>query len=301
MKTIGKILMWLFLWPILLPIWLWRRGKAGKVLAGVWALLFLCLVVAAMASFRQTEDQVATTQPTSPSSATGEPTAVSTAAERKDTSAPTATPVPTDTPTATNTPTPTSTPTATGTSTATPATTATATLTPTATATPTATLTPVATSTPTVMPTSTPTATIAPAMTGLVSGALGLSRNQWEQNHVRGVTDVGFTEYDDGQYSILFQGDLIGHIERNYRKTQVSLDVARKDATALIPEDSRLVETYSPPNLPELVVDLYHSESLKGRFPGDVWIGGEPGDFIAVYGVFDGKVPRTVIALGNNP
>jgi len=33
----------------------------------------------------------------------------------------------------------------------------------------------------------------------------------------------------------------------------------------------------------------------------DVFTVGAPGSFIAVYGVFDGRVPRTVIATGNNP
>ena len=43
------------------------------------------------------------------------------------------------------------------------------------------------------------------------------------------------------------------------------------------------------------------SESLEGRFKSDVWPDGEPGNFIAIYGVFDEKVLTVVIGTGDQP
>lgn len=44
MKFLLKIGMWLFLWPVLVPIWLWKRGKLGQVLAGIWSVFFFVLI-----------------------------------------------------------------------------------------------------------------------------------------------------------------------------------------------------------------------------------------------------------------
>ena len=151
---------------------------------------------------------------------------------------------------------------------------------------------------PTTAPSEQPVAT----PDDLQSGGLGLSREAWEQAHAQSGTGPGpYINYDGGTYSITFVDGNLQHLERNYGADQPSLADARSAGALLIPADSQLVRSYSPEGLPELIVDLYLSESLKGRFESDVWIEGEPGNFIIVYGVFGGKVPRIVIGTGNNP
>jgi len=241
------------------------------------------------------------------------------------------TPVPltaTYTPQSTETPVsePTTTPTSTMAPTATAAPSATATEEPAATAThtptetlvlQTATHTPQPTDTRVPEPTSTPTSTMAATATAMpsatptevptgeatpyASGGLGLSKEQWEEEHVETRRDGMFVDYDDGRYSVIFIEDKVNHVELNFADTQPTLAEARELAGSLFPEDADLVETYSPEGFPELTVDLYMSASLQERFDSNWFTGGEPGNFIAIYGVFDGKVPRVVIGLGNNP
>jgi hypothetical protein len=74
------------------------------------------------------------------------------------------------------------------------------------------------------------------------------------------------------------------------------------ESKSLIPPDSQLVETYSPDGRPETIVNLYMSESLKSRFQTpELWNGGDPGQFIVFYDLFDFGVSRMVINAGNNP
>jgi len=164
-----------------------------------------------------------------------------------------------------------------------------------ATAVPEATGTPRPTDTPTMEPIPSPTFELFP------SGGLGLSRTEWEQQHTPGDTTLGMVEYDDGRYSVMFTDGKAHYLERVFTDDQPALDQARAEAQTLFPHDSQFLETYSPEGMPELIVDLYSSESLKERFDADVFIGGDPGSFIAIYGVFDGRVPRIVLATGNNP
>jgi len=135
----------------------------------------------------------------------------------------------------------------------------------------------------------------------LESGGLGLSKVSWEIQHSPGETWAGYIDYDNGKYSVMYIDEKVSHLERNFSDQLPTLAEARSETEALIPSDSQLLETYSPEEMPELIVDLYMSQSLTDCFPVDAFVGGEPGNFIAVYGVFDGKVPRTVIGLGNNP
>jgi len=121
---------------------------------------------------------------------------------------------------------------------------------------------------------------------GYASGGLGLSEADWEGS----TTD-----------SVQFRNGNVWYLERTFDDQGLTLEAARAEGAALMPADSRLVETYSPEGTPELVVDLYVSESLKERFESDVWVGGEAGNFITIYGVFDGVVPRVVLATGNQP
>jgi hypothetical protein len=180
-----------------------------------------------------------------------------------------------------------------------------------ATVVPEATETPRPTNTPTVEQTSTPepeptqTPTVepipSPPFEPFPSGGLGLGKAEWDQQHTEGDTTYGLVAYDDGRYSVIFVDDKIQYLERVFVGDQPTLDEARAEAETLIPEDSQFLETYSPEGFPELTIDLYMSESLRKRFDADVFIGGGPGNFIAIYGVFDGRVPRIVIATGNNP
>ena len=162
-------------------------------------------------------------------------------------------------------------------------------------------------STPTpVPPTPTPVPPTATPAAGLsvddfASGGLGLSQSKWEQAHVQSSTGPGWINYDDGRYSVTFMDGNVWYLERNFTGDQLTLDKARVEGASLIPEDSELVRTYSPEGFPELIVDLYLSESLKNRFESDVWTKGEPGNFIVIYGVYDERVSNIVIGTGNNP
>ena len=162
----------------------------------------------------------------------------------------------------------------------------------------------------TVSATNTPYATPKPVLTGtrLVpstpsfrSGGLGLIKTSWENEHILGEDWIDYTNYDDGKYSVMFIAERVRHLERNFSGDLPSLAEARGETAGLIPSDSRFLETYSPEGMPELIVDLYISQSLADCFPTDTFIGGEPGNFIAIYGIFEDKVPRIVIGLGNNP
>ena len=156
---------------------------------------------------------------------------------------------------------------------------------------------PTPTDTPEPQPTNTPEATLEP----FPSGGLGLSRAEWDQQHTEGDTTFGMVEYDDGKYSVTFADGNIQYLERVFTDDQPPLDAARAEAQTLIPEDSQFLETYSPEGFLELTVDLYMSEALRERFDANWFIGGDPGNFIVIFGVFDGRVPRIVIATGNNP
>ena len=99
----------------------------------------------------------------------------------------------------------------------------------------------------------------------------------------------------------MFAEDKIIHLEKSFGDDKPSLAQAREHAEDMIPSDAQLLETYSPQGLPELTVDLYMSEYLKDRVAPGWFLGGEPGNFIVIFGVFDGQVPRIVVATGNNP
>ena len=133
------------------------------------------------------------------------------------------------------------------------------------------------------------------------SGGLGLSRAQWGKKHKETSTDGICVEFDNGEYAVTFIDGRAEHIERTFAGDKLTLDDARRHGKDLFPFDAQFVETYSPEALPELTVDLYMSDSLKERFDSDWFTGGEPGNFIAIYGVFDGRVPSVIIATGNNP
>ncbi len=48
MRGIGRIGLWLALWPVLFALWLRRRGRRGRVLSSVWIgfwVLVICLAI----------------------------------------------------------------------------------------------------------------------------------------------------------------------------------------------------------------------------------------------------------------
>jgi hypothetical protein len=88
------------------------------------------------------------------------------------------------------------------------------------------------------------------------------------------------------------------HFEQTY-DSPIGIVAARKQVQPVLPTDAQLVRTYNPPAVPELTVDLYNSAWLKDRYTS--WPGGDPGDFIVVYGPSSIAVSRIVIACGNQP
>lgn len=53
MRRFLKVCLWIVLFPLMLTIWLWRKGKLGKVLAGVWVLLVLIFSLPGPSSVEQ--------------------------------------------------------------------------------------------------------------------------------------------------------------------------------------------------------------------------------------------------------
>lgn len=278
MKLLGKILAWIFIWPLLLPIWLWNRGKLGKLAA-------LCYVVVGIGFAALTSDPSATNT----LATQDEPLAVSDIAAQEPDDLIEATVTETATPTSTNTPVATNTavPTATDTSTHTPTSPPTHTPIPTNTDTPSPTHTPF----PTATATPTPTTTYA-------SGGLGLHQTEWEAQYGSGTPDVFGTKYAD--YTVLFHNQQIWYIERQW-ENPVPVDDIHDEAGQLIPLDAQLVDTYSPEGRPETTVHLFFSESLKARFDNGVWTGGKPGNFGIQYNDYGEGVTRMIVATGDNP
>ncbi len=144
---------------------------------------------------------------------------------------------------------------------------------------------------------------------GFSSGGLGLSQLDWAQGHIETSLDyqVIGTGYDN-KYDVMFQAGNVWVIERQWGSNELPLiDVVEAESKTLIPSDSQFIETYSPIGRPETTVNLYFSESLKSRFKnedssfGNWWTGGEPGNFTVQYNVYDGRVGRMIIGIGNNP
>lgn len=337
MRILVKVILWLFLWPFLLPWWLWKRGWLGKIIASMWVVFLLLIGFALQAGEESSRNEI--TQVT-PSSATSKVVALSTDAptftplptetpmpSRIVTSTqqlttvisptlllsetptsiviatntvipPTATPsytrLPTDTPTIPPTPLPTDTSshTPTATNTPPPTQTATFTITPSPTSTPlqTATSTNIAIQTPTIVEESM-----------VISGGLGLSKEEWESQHTQTGSDILGPVYDD-QYIVGFRGNRIWYIERQWSsENAVSPQEVETVSSTLLPGDNQLVTVYNPSGRPETTVRLHMSEALKISFAEDDFVGGELGNFTVQYNTFDGQVTRMIIALGNNP
>jgi endonuclease YncB( thermonuclease family) len=151
--------------------------------------------------------------------------------------------------------------------------------------------------TDTLVPTLPPTAMSSPTPVPYASGGLGLSRSEWERVHGAGTAADFGVEYEQGRYIVQFQDDRVWYIERQW-SSPVLLEDAQAQGVQLIPHDSQLVQSYSPENLPELVVDLYQSDSLAPLFAN--WAGGSAGRLEVVCGVLPDGVGRMVISIGNS-
>jgi hypothetical protein len=134
-----------------------------------------------------------------------------------------------------------------------------------------------------------------------ISGGLGLSKEEWESQHMQTGSDILGPVYDD-QYIVGFRGNRIWYIERQWSSANaVSPQEVEKVSNTLLPGDSQLVTVYNPSGRPETTVRLHMSEALKIRFADDDFVGGEAGNFTVQYNTFDGQVTRMIIALGDNP
>lgn len=105
MGRILRIGLWLVAWPIMLPIWLWRKGSVGKGLAVVFGVFF---VMAAALTPGGDQDKEDTPTPMEAAVATSAPTVAAADVVDPPTETPTVeqvAPTPTDTPTPTETPT----------------------------------------------------------------------------------------------------------------------------------------------------------------------------------------------------
>jgi uncharacterized protein YraI len=153
--------------------------------------------------------------------------------------------------------------------------------------------------TPTKTPTPikrTPTATpVAKAL--FASGGLGLDKTSFEKTHTATGKDTIGIVYDANLIVAFNEDDKVWYIEQQWSDADAkTIEVWSK---MLMPTDATLIKTYSPTGRPETTVMLYMSESMKDRF--DLWVGGEPGNFIVQYNTYSGRVTRSIISVGNNP
>lgn len=283
MKGCSKTAMWLVLWPFLLPFWLWKKGKIGSALAGIYVLFVLFVVVVAATPTPEAQ----------PSEEAGAPQLLA----QIDTPAPTATATtapPTET--ATSEPTATSVP-ATDTATSRPPTETFTPEPPTATFTPAP---PTATFTP-LPPTNTPLpiATFTPVPVGpvLPSNGIGITRAAWEEEHGTGVGDFG-TSYENNRYWVLFYEGRINHLE-----VSLPQPVSRSDAQVLakqfMPADAERVDVIQDDA--ERYIEHWFSQALAESYPDGLYIEGAPGDFIVLYRLYEGTVSSYIVGTGLNP
>jgi len=143
-------------------------------------------------------------------------------------------------------------------------------------------------------------------------GGLGLSKTEWEVLHKQtnkeslGYTPIGIPY--DNKYDIFFMDDRVWFIQHQYPEdAPATIKTIEEESKAIIPLDSQLVNTYSPPASPETIVKLYFSEHLKNtinesKLNESWWDNGEPGNFIVLYHDYgDGIITDIIIGPGNNP
>ena len=122
----------------------------------------------------------------------------------------------------------------------------------------------------------------APAAPSFASGGLGLTRAEWEKSHGQPSQSSIFLEYDGGRLVVgLLEGN-VWHMERVWmRGDAVSLENARNEARAFLPEDAEQVQSFDRGD--GRIVDVYRSASLNDRFSSAAWNGGKAGTFSIQY------------------
>lgn len=146
-----------------------------------------------------------------------------------------------------------------------------------------------------------------PPAPAYASGGLGLDQTEWERGHGTGKPDNAsspmFYGYEDGKFQVQFSKVRSGNVEYIERvwgdRNAVPIEEARQESKQFIPADAKFVKSYTSRS--GSTVDLYASESLKGRFTDEDWTGGKPGDFIILYRNQTGKTTTFIISTGNNP
>lgn len=157
-----------------------------------------------------------------------------------------------------------------------------------------------------VVPQPTPSAPTA-STPAYASGGLGLDRADWERSHGSGTPDNPGSPmlfgYEGGKFQVQFSSVRSGNVEYVERvwgdRNAVPIEEVRAESKQFIPADAKFVRTYTSRS--GSTVDLYRSESLKGRFSDDDWTGGKPGDFTILYRNQTGRTTTFIIGTGNNP
>lgn len=146
-----------------------------------------------------------------------------------------------------------------------------------------------------------------PSGPAYASGGLGLDRADWERSHGSGAPDNPSSPmvfgYEGGKFQVQFSSVRSGNVEYVERvwgdRNAVPIEEAREESKQFIPADAKFVKIYTSRS--GSTVDLYKSESLRGRFSNDDWTGGKPGDFIILYRNQTGRTTTFIIGTGNNP
>ena len=122
----------------------------------------------------------------------------------------------------------------------------------------------------------------APAPPAFSSGGLGLTRAEWEKAHGQPTRSSIFLEYSGGRLVVGLLESNVWHIERVWmRDDAVSLETAREEVKAYLPEDATQVNTIDRGD--GRIVDIYASPKLTGRFGPTAWNGGKEGTFSIQY------------------
>jgi hypothetical protein len=141
----------------------------------------------------------------------------------------------------------------------------------------------------------------APARPAFASGGLGLTRDEWEAAHGEPSRTSIFLEYAGGRLVVgLLEGN-VWHIERVWpRGDAVSLEAARSDVSAYLPQDATQVQSVDRGD--GRIIDVFSSAQLSSRFASTAWNGGKSGTFSIQYrfrSAADRMVTSAMFRLGD--
>lgn len=140
------------------------------------------------------------------------------------------------------------------------------------------------------------------SLLGKESGALGLSRSDWERHHGSAIAeDSAYARYhlDDADVFLNFvHGGGATYVLVKYStKDKVALEVARSFARTLVPVDSTLIRTYFPEE--GGTADSFISDALTHL--DEDWEGYPSGSFTIWYSIGEGGVSGFTIRTGKSP